>query len=610
MAEENIRENREEISVDREHIFPIIKKWLYSDKEIFLREIVSNACDAITKLRRLRSLGEAADDENDAPYRITVSFNKAMRTLTVRDNGVGMTEEELRRYICQIALSGALEFVEKYEAAEGAGIIGHFGLGFYSAFMVSDTVDILTKHHSGADGVKWVCAEDGTYEITAPYEVDGVGTSVVMHISEDETEFLEESRLRAVLDKYCAFMPVDIYLIDEEKETDETPAPINDTTPLWTKPAQDCTDEDYKSFYKKVFGDYRDPLFWIHVNADYPLNFKGVLFFPQLSSEFEPLEGQVRLYYNQVFVSDHIKEIVPEYLLAMRCVLDCPELPLNVSRSYLQNNSYVAKVSAHIVKKFGDKINALYNNDREAFEKMWDSIRIFVEYAAVRDRKLYNRIKDAVLFKQTDGTHVTLTEYLEAAKETNEGTVYYAADANAQSKYISMFTSEGIRVVMLDKVIDTQYAQMVEHEAENVKFLRVDAAIADAMKGDGESEELAGLTDLFRRVSGKETLTVTYSALKDEKTAAVLNISEESRRMEEMMRMYAMGKDVPAFPTEEALVVNTASPVIRKLESAADDRRELIARYIWGLALLANRPLTAEESAAFFGDSFDLLNLL
>ena len=399
MSDEMNNTEKGGISVEIEHIFPIIKKWLYSEKEIFLREIVSNACDAVTKLKRLVSLGEAKDiDEN---YRITVTLDKEARTLTVSDNGIGMTEDEVRRYICQIALSGALEFIQKYEGsdedAKNDGIIGHFGLGFYSAFMVSDTVDVITRSYTGESAVKWVCSEAGEYEITKDYYRAERGTDVVMHIMKDEDEFLDEYRIRGILEKYCSFMPVEIYLdvvkpedekkddekdataADESKEKSE-PKPINDIHPLWQKNPSECSDEEYAEFYRKVFNDYREPLFHIHLNADYPLNFKGILYFPRLAHEYDSLEGQVKLYYNQVFVADNIKEVIPEFLLMLKGVLDCPDLPLNVSRSYLQNSGYVAKISAHIVKKVADKLNSMFNNERESYDKLCDDLKTFVEY--------------------------------------------------------------------------------------------------------------------------------------------------------------------------------------------------------------------------------------
>ncbi len=623
MSEEIKNTEKGGISVEIEHIFPIIKKWLYSEKEIFLREIVSNACDAVTKLKRLTSLGEAQiDDEN---YKITVTVDKEARTLTVSDNGIGMTEDEVRRYICQIALSGALEFIEKYEGKDSKdaadnGIIGHFGLGFYSAFMVSDTVDVITRSYTSDTAVKWVCSEAGEYEITTDYTRDGRGTDVVMHIMENESEFLEEYRIREMLDKYCSFMPVEIYLKSENAKDDSSddkkedePKPVNDTHPLWQKNPSDCTDEEYDEFYHKVFRDYREPLFHIHLNADYPLNFRGILYFPRLSHEYDNLEGQVKLYYNQVFVADNIKEVIPEFLLMLKGVLDCPELPLNVSRSYLQNSGYVAKISAHIVKKVADKLCSMFNLERENYEKLWEDLKTFVEYGCLRDRKFYDRVKSAIVYATTDNKYVTLDEYLEKAKEKHENTVYYTADVTAQAQYISMFAAEGIEVVVLDKMIDTQFINVVEQDNENVKFVRIDADVAGALKADGVAESNEKLCDIFKEVSGNSELKVTFELLKNEKIPAILNISEETRRMEDMMKMYrragnAMGD--MKFPTDTSLVVNANSSLIKRLADEAEsggEKAKKIAKQIYTLALLAQRQLNADELQAFLSDSFDML---
>lgn len=603
------------ISVETGHIFPIIKKWLYSDKDIFLREIVSNASDAVTKLKRLVSLGEAA--ESDTPYRIDVSVDKEAGTLTVSDNGIGMTEQELERYICNIALSGALEFIQKYEgndSAASSGIIGHFGLGFYSSFMVSDKVEIVTKSYTDAPAVHWICNEVGEYEIIAG-ERDTVGTDIIMHINDSETEYLELAKIRGMLEKYCAFMPVDIYVCDENAEkSDADEKPINETTPLWVKPASECTTEDYKSFYRKVFADPRDPLFWIHINADYPLNFKGILYFPRIKNEYESIEGQVKLYYNQVFVADNIKEVIPDYLLMLKGVLDCPELPLNVSRSYLQNNSYVTKVAAHVVKKVADKLNSLLSTDREHYEKVWNDIRTFIEYACLRDRKFYDRVKDALLLHLTDGSYVTVPEYLESSKETNENKIYYTTDRSLQSQYISMLNENGIKVALMEHVIDTQFASMLEDFSENkVKYLRVDADVAEALKGEGEAVESPKLSELFKKTCKNELLTVSFKPLKDQSIPALLNVSEESRRMEEMMRMYArqgMMEDV-SYPTEMSLVLNTASPLIAKLDELCDTdykKAEKIASYIYKLCLLSQKKLSADEMKSFLADGFSILS--
>ena len=604
-----------EISVQTEHIFPVIKKWLYSEKDIFLREIVSNASDAVTKLKRLESLGQYESDTES--YRIDVSLDKDEKTITVSDNGIGMTAEELDRYICQIALSGALEFVEKYEGEnKNNGIIGHFGLGFYSSFMVSDTVEVITKSYTGTPAVHWTCTADGSYEASAG-ERDAHGTTVIMHISEEESSYLEAHKIEEILEKYCAFMPVDIYFNagsekEEKKEDDkDAPKPINDTTPLWLKNPSDCTAEEYKEFYKKVFHDFRDPLFWIHINADYPLNFRGILYFPKLTNEYESIEGQVKLYYNQVFVADNIKEVIPEYLLMLKGVLDCPELPLNVSRSYLQNNTYVSKVSAHIVKKVADKLNSLCNTAREEYEQVWGDIRTFVEYACMRDRKFYDRVKDALLIELSNETFTTTKDYLEKAKEKHENTVYYTSDKAMQAQYIAMFEAQEIAVAVFDNQLDTQYLSMLESYTPEIKYVRIDADVASALCSDEVAVEDKSLSDLFVKVSGNEALKVTFSALKDASVPTLLTISEQSRRMEDMMKLYAKnGMNLGSFPTEATLTVNTASPLIQKLAQMEDEKKEKTASYLYQLALLSQRKLTAEELQKFLSDSYGVLNMI
>ena len=623
MNQDNIRRTGG-VSVETAHIFPIIKKWLYSEKDIFLRELVSNAADAVTKHRRLISLGEIEGGEE--VYAIKVTLDKTAKTLTVSDNGIGMTEEELLRYLGSIALSGALDFIRKYEgeSAESAGIIGHFGLGFYSAFMVADTVEVVTKSYEGSPALRWVCHTDGSYELYAA-EREERGTDVILHITEEESEYLGTARVQGMLDKYCSFMPTEIYFEDADATPAEgeaapaEPVPVNDVHPLWQKAPSECTEEEYKEFYRKVFADYREPLFHIHINADYPLNFKGILYFPRLSNEYESMEGQVKLYYNQVFVADNVGEVIPDYLLMLRGVLDCPELPLNVSRSYLQNNTYVSKVSAHIVKKVCDKLTSLCDTDRTVYEGVWDSIKTFVEYACMRDRKFYDRVRDALLWKLTDGSHVTLEEYFKKdgdAEAPAERVVYYTSDPEGQAQYVSLFEAQGIRIAVLDKLIDTQFLQMYEHYDGSVTFKRIDADVAEALMGDGDVTENESLTALYRRISGQEDLTVKYASLKDAGLPAVLTVSEDSRRMEETMRMYAMQGgmgSMPAFPPDYTLTLNTASPLTAKVADlvATDEKRaELIAEQIWRLSLLSQRKLTAEELTAFLRSSFDLLDML
>lgn len=626
MEKENTNTERGGISIELEHIFPIIKKWLYSEKEIFVREIVSNACDAITKLKRLVSLGETDTDVSDT--RIKVLLDKKASTMTVIDNGIGMTEEELKKYICQIALSGALDFIQKYEGSESDaqqnGIIGHFGLGFYSSFMVSDTVDVITRSYTGEKCVKWTCTDDGEYVITSDYEDEedildsSHGTAVIMHINDEGKEFLDGWKTREILKKYCAFMPEKIFFDDGEEhehehkdgEECECEKPVNNPSPLWMKNPSDCTEEEYKDFYREVFSDWKEPLFHIHLKADYPLNFKGILYFPRIGSEFESLEGQVKLYYNQVFVADNIKEVIPEYLLMLKGVLDCPELPLNVSRSYLQNSGYVSKISAHIVKKVADKLNSMFTGDRKNYESIWRDIKTFVEYGCMRDKKFYDRLEKSILLEETDGEFVTLDEYLDAAKEKHENKIYYANDVVAQSKYINMFKDQGIKVVVLDRIVDTQFIQTVEMNRENVKFCRIDAEVADVLKADGDTTELPEVAELFKKIAGEHT-TVKFERFKDENTPAILNISEENRRMDDMMKLYKMGG---SMPLDETLVLNTSSLLISKIDNLIEvgenDKAEKIARQVYMLSSLSQRQLTAEERVDFLDKSYGILGEL
>jgi len=627
------------ISVQTEHIFPIIKRWLYSDKEIFLREIVSNASDAVTKLKRLISLGEVKDEDtvNENDFRIDVTLDTALSTITVSDNGIGMSTEEIKRYINQIALSGALDFITKYEGENSgsdasSGIIGHFGLGFYSAFMIADTVEIKTRSYIKDEvAAYWSCNESGEFEM-GEGDRESRGTDIVMHVSEDEKEFLNAFKLKEILDKYCAFMPVPIYFhevgaeeehsheegcdCDECKECDHSPKPVNDTSPLWQKPVSECTEEEYKEFYKKVFKDYKDPLFHIHINADFPLNFKGILYFPKISHEYENLEGQVKLYYNQVFVADNIKEVIPEYMLLLKGVIDCPELPLNVSRSYLQNSAYVAKVSAHITKKISDKLNSLFNNERENYEKCWDDIKPFVEYGCLRDEKFFEKTKKAVIYKTVSDEYLTLEEYLERNEKNanvTEKTVYYAQSKLQQAKYIRLFKDQNIEVLLLDALIDAQFISFIESKNEGVKFVRIDSDIDSVLKGEenAESKEKAesALKEAFANAAGEGT-EIVFESLKSEKTPAILTLSENERRFADMMRMYTKDKD--AMPDRgKKLVINTSSALISRLlsisESGEKEKTEKMAEQIYMLAVLAQRPLTSEELERFVDGSVELL---
>ena len=618
------------ISVQTQHIFPVIKKWLYSEKDIFLREVVSNASDAITKVKHLSAIGEAKNIDGD--FVIKVIIDKEQGTLTVTDNGIGMSEEEVKKYLNQIALSGALDFVEKYDTGKSEdGIIGHFGLGFYSSFMVSDTVTVKTKSFTDAPAVEWVCTADGEYEMN-PCDKSDRGTEVIMKVTEDEKEYLSREKISPILDKFCAFMPYPIYLEvvgeapQEKKETNEAgeevvtvvePKPINDTEPLWQKNPSQCTTEEYNEFYHKVFMDYKEPLFHIHINADYPLNFKGILYFPRISHEYQNLEGQVKLFYNRVFVADNIKEVIPEYLLMLKGVLDCPELPLNVSRSYLQNSQYVSKISAHIVKKVCDKLNALYNTDRENYEKFWDDIKTFVEYACMRDKKFYDKVKDVILYKTITSEkteYLTIKEYLEKAGTDKK--VYYASDVTQQALYINMFKAQNVPVIIFDHRMDNQFITALEQYENGMKFSRIDAE-TDAIKNETEESKNEAFEKLFKDVAGNERMNVSFSELKDASVPAILTVSEESRRFEEMLKLYRMAHEgeedtFASRPLDSTLVLNTSNSLIKKLlgKNTESESTKEIAKQIYTLSLIGQRQLTAKELSDFLSNSFSLLEKL
>ncbi len=598
-----------DISISTENIFPIIKKWLYSDCDIFLRELVSNGCDAITKVRKLASVGEISLPQDEA-FAVDVILDKENKTITIADNGIGMTEAELEKYITQIAFSGAEEFLEKYKdkEKEDGGIIGHFGLGFYSAFMVAERVDIHTLScQDGATSVFWTCDGGMTYDISVGTK-EVRGSDIVLHVSEEHAEFLEEARLREILDKYCAFLPYPIYLsvAGGEKPTES----INDTNPLWMKKPADCTDEEYKAFYHKVFMDVNDPLFYIHLNVEYPFHLQGILYFPRRSNAYEPQEGQIKLYNNQVFIADNIKEVIPEFLLLLKGCIDCPDLPLNVSRSFLQNDGYVKKVSAHITKKVADKLTSLYNTERESFNSYWDDINPFIKYGCLRDEKFFERVKDVLIYKTTKNAYLTLTEYLANAEtEGHKNEVYYATDLALQGQYISMFDHENISVVHLPAVIDSAFMSMMEAKNEGVKFLRIDASVADALKGGDEANKDA-LIALFKEAIGDEKLKIEATALKGDDMPAVVTISEQSRRMQEMMQMY--GNVMPGmFPVEETLVLNLSSKVLQKIVAKAENKDEVLplCLEIYDIARLAQKPLDTESLSAFIKRSAHIIEM-
>lgn len=625
-----------QISVNSKNMFPIIKKWLYSDKDIFLREIVSNGCDAIKKLESLRGIGEAQLEDEYQP-KVIVTIDSEKKQLIVSDNGIGMTEDEVERYITQIAFSGAEEFLEKYKekSEESAGIIGHFGLGFYSAFMVSDTVEIETlSYKEGAKPVHWVSAGEDSYEIEDGTRTEH-GTTIIMNITEEEQEFLQESRIREILHKYCQFMPYEIYLNphDEErpvydkdgnieKNEDGTekkrivkPLPINDIHPLWLKAPKDCTDEDYKAFYQKVFMDFNEPLFWIHLNVDYPFNLKGILYFPKQLNRMEVMPGQVKLYSNQVFVADNIKEIIPEFLLLLKGVIDCPDMPLNVSRSFLQNDGEVQKIAQHITKKVSDKLHQIFKNDRPSYEKYWNDISAFIKFGCLKDEKFYDRMKDILLFKTIDGEYKTLEEYPKA--EGNK--IYYVTDENLQAQYISMFKENGLTAAVLTHAIDPHFISLLEYKnPEEMKFLRIDADLGEALKVSqpeaesedakkAQEEENNKLIECVKACLPDEKLEYKVESLKATETPAVILLSEYARRIQDMNKV--LGESF-APEGQVTLVLNSENEIVKKIPSLTEENRKLVCEHIYDLALMAHKPLSAEQMSKFIARNVKLLELL
>ncbi len=596
------------IQVSSENIFPIIKKWLYSDKDIFLRELVSNGCDAITKLKKLASLGEAELSENEKLL-VEVVVDKENKTLTISDNGIGMTKEEIDKYITQIAFSGASDFLEKYkdEDNKDGGIIGHFGLGFYSAFMPAEKVEIDSlSYQKDATAAKWICDGGMEYEM-----VDGErqtrGTTITLYIGEDSLEFLEEYNVRQVLNKYCSFLPVEIYLKnadnkkEEEKEGEEPKEekPINDTTPLWMKAPKDCTDEEYKSFYTKVFMDFNEPLFWIHLNVDFPFNLKGILYFPKLNHEFAGVEGQIKLFNNQVFVADNVKEVIPEFLMLLKGVIDCPDLPLNVSRSFLQNDGYVKKISAHITKKVADKLCDIYKKEKESYTRYWDDINMFIRYGCIRDEKFYEKVKDVLIYKDIEGKYMTLSEYLDG-KENK--TIYYVSDEIQQSQYINMFKEQGENAVLLPTMMDTHFISFIEMKEEGVKFKRIDSNIAEDLTENKQADEKDNeLIEKVKGYIGKEDLKIELKHLKNESMPAVILLGEESRRMQEMYKSYGQqfAGMSEMFHDEYTFVLNSNNSLVKKLMDASLETATLITKHIYDIAMMSQKPLEPEQMKEF-----------
>ena len=675
------------LSINSDNIFPIIKKWLYSDHDIFYRELVSNGCDAITKLKKLDMMGEyTLPDDYEA--KVEVRVNPTEKTLKFIDNGLGMTADEVEEYINQIAFSGATDFLEKYkDKSNDDQIIGHFGLGFYSAFMVVDEVHIDTlSYQDGATPVHWEC-DGGTEFDMKDGSKTTVGTEITLFLNEDCLEFANEYRAREVLTKYCSFMPTEIYLVNEtaepeyetilpEEKTDKDtvietiieeakteekenengekeivevsprteklkilkrPVPINDPHPLWTKHPNECTDEDYKEFYRNVFHDYKEPLFWIHLNMDYPFNLKGILYFPKINTEYDSIEGTIKLYNNQVFIADNIKEVIPEFLMLLKGVIDCPDLPLNVSRSALQNDGFVKKISEYITKKVADKLTGMCKTDKESYEKYWDDISPFIKFGCLKDEKFCDRMNDYILFKDINDKYMTLPELLkekeekeaeakdentddnadntDEQKDTRE-TIYYVTDKNQQGQYIRMFKESDMNAVILDHNIDTSFITQLEQRNQNYKFMRIDADVTDALKEEVSEEEMKSaldtLTETFRAALGKENLDVKVEKLKDASISSMITLSEEGRRMQDMMKMYNMyGMDPSMFGGNETLILNVNNKLVQYiLDHKNGEHVPMFCKQLYDLALLSNQPLSPEAMTAFINRSNEVMMIL
>ena len=655
------------LSINSDNIFPIIKKWMYSDHDIFYRELISNGCDAITKLKKLDMIGEY-EAPDDIEYKVEIKLSAKDKTIKIIDNGIGMTKEEVDEYINQIAFSGAEAFLEKYkDKANDDQIIGHFGLGFYSAFMVADQVTIDTlSFKDGAESVHWSCDGGTEYDISEGTKTTP-GTEITLYLNEDSYEFANEYKAKEVLDKYCSFMPVPIFVTNEDageqteeipeeevtekdtvldtfikdavteevekedgtKETVEKvpakkmakivkrPVAINDIHPLWTKHPNECSDEDYKEFYRKVFHDYKEPLFWIHLNMDYPFNLKGILYFPKINTEYESIEGTIKLYNNQVFVADNIKEVIPEFLLLLKGVIDCPDLPLNVSRSALQNDGFVKKISDYITKKVADKLSGMCKTDKENYEKYWDDINPFIKFGCLKDEKFAEKMNDYIIFKNLEGKYLTLKECLEENKEKHENTVFYVTDEVEQSQYINMFKNEGIDAVILTHNIDQPFITNMESKNENLKFKRIDADLSDSFKEETSKDELKDMTEklskTFKDALGKENLTVNVEKLKDASISSMITLSEESRRMQDMMKMYGMaGMDPNMFGAEgQTLVLNANNDLVKYVAEHADgENTKIICEQLYDLAMLSHAPLSPEQMTGFIARSNKIMELL
>lgn len=592
------------IKISSDNMMPIIKKWLYSDKDIFLREIVANGVDAITKLKKLVNMGEATSDDEE--YCIKISVDKKAKTLTVEDNGIGMTAEEVENYITQIAFSGASDFIKKYENAGGDGIIGHFGLGFYSVYMVSENVEIFTKSYKDALAVHWESDGNATYSIE---ECDKLtrGTKIVLHVSAAEKEFLEENAVKNLVKKYCSFMPYNVYVNYKGDGNDQ---PLNSTVPMYVKTPKDCTDEEYKKFYTDTFMDYTDPIFWVHLNMDYPFKLKGILYFPKVRNKVELERGKVKLYCNQVFIADNIKEVIPEFLMLLNGVIDCPDIPLNVSRSFLQNDKQVQKISKHITKKVADKLVALFKNDREKFEACWDDVANFVKFGCIKDKDFYEKVKEIIIYKDINGKFITLNDLTGDAVEQTEtdkkepNTVYYVSDLQQQAQYVKMFKDEGLNAIICDNFIDPHFLSFMEYSAaDKYRFMRIDADINGALKS-GEGADDSVIIDIFKTALSDDKLTIKTEELKNKEVPAIITVDEYMRRYSEMGQFYGMSDGEIA----KTVIVNTANPVVEKLKTLDGEKRDFVANYIYTLALSAYKKLSPEELDKLQKDSLKLLS--
>ncbi len=580
------------ISVNSDNLMPIIKKWLYSDRDIFIRELVSNGVDAISKYKKLVQLGEAEEREN---YKVTVKADKEAGTLTFSDNGIGMTKEEVEKYINQVAFSGAADFLEKYESTGNGDIIGHFGLGFYSAFMVADRVTIKTRSYVN-DSYPVFWESDGSDEYTiSDTEKEDFGTEITLYLNDESKDFAENYNVRTVLDKYCEFMPVEIVLADSNDGK-----PINDTQPLWLKNPSDCTEEEYKKFYHKVFTDFNDPLFWIHLNVDYPFNLKGILYFPKLTENPESIQGQIKLFNNQVFVADNIKEVIPEFLMLLKGVIDCPDMPLNVSRSFLQNDRTVAKISGHITKKVADRLSGMAKNEKEQYEKYWDDINVFVKYGCLRDNKFDEKMKEHIIYKVTDGTYVTLNEYLDGKEEKK---VYYCSDAKQQAQYVQMLENAGKKTVVLGGMLDIPFMQHIEMQNQGVSFVRADA---EAVGDDGSENHLFDvLCEETKKIINSENTSVKAQQIQAD-VPAVLLVDEFSRRMEETQKYYGMS--TMGNMLKYTLILNTSNPLVESINKMTEGEEKTKAvKYVYDLARLGQGSLSPEEIGEFIKTSAENL---